>query len=63
MSLNVIGGRAAYTTHRPVGYLPRDVASLRIRHESAPAEYGWTSASWIAALSAAPTSVPFLYLE
>ena len=22
-----------YTTHSPVGYLPRDVASLRIRHE------------------------------
>ncbi len=27
------GGRAVYTTHSPVGYLPRDVASLRIRHE------------------------------
>ena len=25
--------RAVYTTHSPVGYLPRDVASLRIRHE------------------------------
>ncbi len=27
------GGRAVYTTHSSVGYLPRDVASLRIRHE------------------------------
>ncbi len=27
------GGRAVYTTHSPVGYLPRDVASLRVRHE------------------------------
>jgi len=27
------GGQAVYTTHSPVGYLPRDVASLRIRHE------------------------------
>ena len=27
------GGRAVYTTHRSVGYLPRDVASLRVRHE------------------------------
>jgi hypothetical protein len=26
-------GRAVYTTHSSVGYLPRDVASLRIRHE------------------------------
>ena len=25
------GGRAVYTTHRSVGYLPRDVASLRVR--------------------------------
>jgi hypothetical protein len=27
------GSRAVYTTHSSVGYLPRDVASLRIRHE------------------------------
>jgi hypothetical protein len=27
------GSQAVYTTHTPVGYLPRDVASLRIRHE------------------------------
>ncbi len=27
------GDRAVYTTHSSVGYLPRDVASLRIRHE------------------------------
>ena len=27
------GGRAVYTTHSSVGCLPRDVASLRIRHE------------------------------
>jgi hypothetical protein len=27
------GSQAVYTTHSPVGYLPRDVASLRIRHE------------------------------
>ena len=27
------GGRAVYTTHSSVGYLPRDVVSLRIRHE------------------------------
>jgi hypothetical protein len=28
-----LGSRAVYTTHSSVGYLPRDVASLRIRHE------------------------------
>jgi hypothetical protein len=33
VSLNVIGSRAVYTTHSSVGYLPRDVASLRARHE------------------------------
>jgi hypothetical protein len=27
------GSRAVYTTHSSVGYLPRDVVSLRIRHE------------------------------
>jgi len=27
------GGRAVYTTHSSVGYLPRDVVSLRIRHK------------------------------
>jgi hypothetical protein len=27
------GGRAVYTTHSPLGYLPRAVVSLRIRHE------------------------------
>ncbi len=27
------GSRAVYTTHRSVGYLPRDVVSLRVRHE------------------------------
>ena len=27
------GSQAVDTTHRPVGYLPRDVASLRVRHE------------------------------
>ena len=27
------GSRAVYTTHSSVGYLPRDVASLRVRHE------------------------------
>jgi hypothetical protein len=27
------GGRAVYTTHRSVGYLPRDVVSLRVQHE------------------------------
>jgi hypothetical protein len=32
--LSELGGRAVYTTHSSVGYLPRDVASLRIRHES-----------------------------
>jgi len=26
-------GQAVYTTHLSVGYLPRDVVSLRIRHE------------------------------
>jgi len=31
--LTLQGGRAVYTTHSSVGYLPRDVASLRIRHE------------------------------
>jgi hypothetical protein len=33
VSLNVIGSRAVYTTHSSVGYLPREVASLRVRHE------------------------------
>ena len=32
-ALSPQGGRAVYTTHRSVGYLPRDVASLRVRHE------------------------------
>ena len=27
------GSQAVYTTHSSVGYLPRDVASLRVRHE------------------------------
>ena len=27
------GGQALYPTHRSVGYLPRDVVSLRVRHE------------------------------
>ncbi len=31
-ALGLQGGRAVYTTHSSVGYLPRDVASLRIRH-------------------------------
>ncbi len=31
--LSELGGRAVYTTHSPDGYLPRDVASLRIRRE------------------------------
>ena len=31
--LSELGGRAVYTTHSSFGYLPRDVASLRIRHE------------------------------
>ena len=30
--LTLQGGRAVYTTHSSVGYLPRDVVSLRIRH-------------------------------
>ncbi len=34
-ALSLQGSRAVYTTHRSVGCLPRDVASLRIRHESA----------------------------
>ena len=32
-ALSPQSGRAVYTTHSSVGYLPRDVASLRIRHE------------------------------
>jgi hypothetical protein len=58
-----MGSRAVYTTHTLVDYLPQDVVSLRIRHESVSdtsppeAEYGWTFTSWIAALSAAPTSL------
>jgi len=31
-SQSLQGGWAVYTTHSSVGYLPRDVASLRIRH-------------------------------
>jgi hypothetical protein len=30
---SLLGSRAVYTTYSSVGYLPRDVASLRIRHE------------------------------
>jgi len=29
----VLGGRAPYATHTPVGYLPRVVVSLRVRYE------------------------------
>ena len=32
-ALSLQGSQAVYTTHSSVGYLPRDVASLRIRHE------------------------------
>jgi hypothetical protein len=32
-SYKKLSGRAVYTTHRLVGCLPQDVASLRIRHE------------------------------
>ena len=32
-ALGLLGGQDVYTTHRPVGYLPRDVVSLRVRHE------------------------------
>ncbi len=28
-----LGSQAVYTTHSSVGYLPRDVVSLRVRHE------------------------------
>jgi len=31
-ALSLQGGRAVYTTHSSVSYLPRDVVSLRIRH-------------------------------
>ena len=31
--LTQLGSQAVYTTHSSVGYLPRDVASLRVRHE------------------------------
>ena len=30
-----LDGQAVYTTHSSVGYLPRDMASLGIRHDSA----------------------------
>ena len=30
---SLLGGQDVYTTHSPVGYLPRDVVSLRVRHE------------------------------
>jgi len=32
-ALSLQGSQDFYTTHSPVGYLPQDVASLRIRHE------------------------------
>jgi hypothetical protein len=32
-ALSLQGSRAVYTTHSSGSYLPRDVASLRIRHE------------------------------
>ena len=32
-ALSLQGGQAVYTTHSSVGYLPRDVASLRVRYE------------------------------
>ncbi len=33
VALSLQGSQAVYTTHSSVGYLSRDVASLRIRHE------------------------------
>ena len=59
----VMGSRAVYTTHSLVDYLPQDVVSLRIRHEQlirldlTSAELSRSLTSWIAALSAAPTSI------
>jgi len=32
-ALSLLGSQDVYTTHRPVRYLPRDVVSLRVRHE------------------------------
>ncbi|MDL1982185.1 MAG: hypothetical protein LWX02_12080 [Deltaproteobacteria bacterium] len=32
-ALSLQGDQAVYTTHSSVGYLPRDVASLRVRYE------------------------------
>jgi hypothetical protein len=32
-ALSLLGSQDVYTTHSPVRYLPRDVASLRVRHE------------------------------
>ncbi len=57
------GSRAVYTTHNSVDCLPRGVVSLRIRREQlirldlTSAELSRNLTSWIAALSAAPTSI------
>ena len=32
-ALSLLGGQDVYTTHSPDGCLPRDVVSLRVRHE------------------------------
>jgi hypothetical protein len=32
-ALSLLGSQDVYTTHSPVGYQPRDVVSLRVRHE------------------------------
>ena len=46
-----LGGQAVYTTHRPLGYPPQDVVSLRV---GMGLGHGWTSTSSMTALSAAP---------
>ena len=48
----LLGGQAFYTTHRPDGYPLRNVVSLRADMGN---WHGWTSTSWIAALSAVPS--------
>ena len=64
-ALSLQGSRAVYTTHSSGSYLPRDVASLGIRHEQlirldlTSAELSRSLTRWIAALSAAPTSPRF----
>ncbi len=50
------GGRAVYTTHSSIDYSPGCGIATHPTRVPPRRECGWTFTSWIAALSAAPTS-------